>query len=109
MTVAAPTLGSTQSRHRWLGHWDATWLLWVAIIAVLLLLVVSPFVYLVLTSFQAERTGDFTLANYATAYGRKRYIDALVNSLQLGAAPARSPGSCWPGRTPAGSTASTSC
>ena len=61
------------------------WLLWIAIIAILLFLVVSPFVYLVLTSFQAEKTGDFTLANYATAYGRARYIDALFNSLQLGA------------------------
>ena len=66
------------------GHWDATWLLWIAVIAILLVLVVSPFVYLVLTSFQAERTGDFTLSNYATAYGRARYIDALFNSLKLG-------------------------
>ncbi|MCW5733810.1 MAG: iron ABC transporter permease [Enhydrobacter sp.] len=68
-----------------IGGWDPTWLLWIAIIAVLLFLVVSPFVYLVLTSFQAERTGAFTLQNYATAYGRARYIDALFNSLQLGA------------------------
>src|SRR4051812_9654535 len=67
------------------GRWDATWLLWAAIIVILLVLVVSPFVYLVLTSFQAEKTGDFTLGNYATAYGRARYIDALFNSLQLGA------------------------
>jgi iron(III) transport system permease protein len=67
------------------GRWDATWILWAAIIAVLLVLVVSPFVYLVLTSLQAERTGEFTLSNYATAYGRSRYIQALFNSLQLGA------------------------
>lgn len=66
------------------GRWDTTWLLWIAVIAVLLVLVVSPFIYLVLTSFQAERTGDFTLSNYATAYGRARYIDALFNSLKLG-------------------------
>jgi iron(III) transport system permease protein len=68
-----------------IGGWDATWILWIAIIAVLLFLVVSPFVYLVLTSFQAERTGAFTFQNYATAYGRARYVDALFNSLQLGA------------------------
>ena len=68
-----------------IGGWDATWLLWIAIIAVLLFLVVSPFVYLVLTSFQAEGTGAFTFQNYATAYGRARYVDALFNSLQLGA------------------------
>jgi iron(III) transport system permease protein len=68
-----------------IGGWDASWILWTAIIAVLLFLVVSPFVYLVLTSFQAERTGAFTLQNYATAYGRTRYVDALFNSLELGA------------------------
>jgi iron(III) transport system permease protein len=67
------------------SRFDSSWLLWIAIIAVLLFLVVSPFVYLVITSFQAERTGEFTFANYATAYGRARYVDALVNSLKLGA------------------------
>jgi len=35
---------------------DSTWILWIAIIAVLLFLVVSPFIYLVVTSFTAERT-----------------------------------------------------
>ncbi len=71
-----------------IGRFEPTWLLWAAIIAVLLFLVVSPFVYLVLTSFQAEKTGDFTFANYATAYGRARYVQALLNSLQLGVAAA---------------------
>ncbi|MBN9535880.1 MAG: ABC transporter permease [Alphaproteobacteria bacterium 65-37] len=67
------------------GGFDSTWLLWIGIIAVLLFLVVSPFIYLVITSFQAERTGEFTFANYATAYGRARYVEALLNSLKLGA------------------------
>ena len=67
------------------GGFDATWLLWIAIIAVLLFLVVSPFVYLVVTSFTAERTGGFTFANYAVAWGRARYVEALFNSLRLGA------------------------
>ena len=40
-----------------IGRFESTWLLWIVIIAVLLFLVVSPFVYLVITSFQAERTG----------------------------------------------------
>src|SRR5712672_986846 len=88
MTVAAPALVSTTVRPARVGGWDATWLLWIAIIAVLLFLVVSPFVYLVVTSFSAERTGDFTFANYATAYGRARYVDALMNSLKLGGAAA---------------------
>src|SRR5712672_3728596 len=85
MTVAAPSFAPTSVRPARVGGWDATWILWIAIIAVLLFLVVSPFVYLVLTSFQAERTGAFTFQNYATAYGRARYVDALFNSLKLGA------------------------
>ncbi|WP_296336157.1 ABC transporter permease subunit, partial [Reyranella sp.] len=88
MAVTAPTMEAIPARVQRASRFDSTWLLWIAIIAVLLFLVVSPFVYLVLTSFQAERTGDFTLSNYATAYGRARYIDALFNSLKLGAASA---------------------
>ena len=57
---------------------DPTWLLWIAIIAVLLFLVVSPFVYLVVTSFQAEKTGAFTLPTTPTAYGRARYVAGAV-------------------------------
>jgi len=85
VTVAAPALPSAANRSSRLGGFDPTWLLWLAIIAVLLFLVVSPFVYLVLTSFQNEKTGAFTFANYGIAYGRERYVDALFNSLQLGA------------------------
>lgn len=84
MTVTAPSIDAMPVRPVRTSRFDSTWLLWIAIIAVLLFLVVSPFVYLVITSFQAERTGEFTFANYATAYGRARYIDALFNSLKLG-------------------------
>lgn len=85
MSVTTPAIEPMPVRPVRASRFDSTWLLWIAIIAVLLFLVVSPFVYLVITSFQAERTGDFTLQNYATAYGRARYIDALLNSLKLGA------------------------
>ena len=88
MSVAAPVFDPVPVRPVRASRFDSSWLLWIAIIAVLLFLVVSPFVYLVITSFQAERTGDFTLSNYATAYGRARYVDALFNSLKLGAASA---------------------
>lgn len=87
MALAAPAIDTAPARSQ-RAIFDSTWILWIAIIAVLLFLVVSPFVYLVITSFQAEKTGEFTLANYATAYGRARYIDALFNSLKLGAASA---------------------
>ena len=85
MTATTSTLDAAPARPARAGGFDSTWLLWIGIIAVLLFLVVSPFVYLVITSFQAERTGEFTLANYATAYGRARYVEALLNSLKLGA------------------------
>jgi len=88
MSVAAPAFEPVPVRPVRASRFDSSWLLWIAIIAVLLFLVVSPFIYLVITSFQAERTGDFTLSNYATAYGRARYVDALFNSLKLGAASA---------------------
>ena len=68
MTVATPGLdGAVPASRRGLSF-DSTWFLWAAIIAVLLFLVVSPFVYLVVTSFSAEGTGEFTFANYAAAY-----------------------------------------
>lgn len=85
MTATASTLDAAPARTARAGGFDSTWLLWIGIIAVLLFLVVSPFIYLVITSFQAERTGEFTFANYATAYGRARYVEALLNSLKLGA------------------------
>src|SRR5258708_33225409 len=94
MTVAAPSFATTSVRPVRVGGFDATWLLWIAIIAVLLFLVVSPFVYLVVTSFTAERTGDFTFANYALAWGRSRYVEALFNSLRLGAVYAGPAGLC---------------
>ena len=84
MTVASPALSSSTARPMRLGGRDSTWLLWLAIIAVLLFLVVSPFVYLVATSFTAEGGSGFTLDNYSAAYGRERYVQALINSLELG-------------------------
>ena len=87
MTVAAAALATRDAPRRAVSF-DSTWLIWIAIIAVLLFLVVSPFIYLVITSFTAEKTGGFTFANYLAAYGRARYVDALLNSLKLGGAAA---------------------
>ena len=65
---------------------DRTVLVWIVLAAVLVFLVVNPLLRLVLTSFQAADSGAFTLANYAAAYGRPRYVQALWNSLVMGAA-----------------------
>ena len=65
---------------------DPTVLVWLVLAAVLIFLVVNPLLRLVLTSFQAADTRAFTVANYIEAYSRPRYIEALRNSLMLGAA-----------------------
>jgi iron(III) transport system permease protein len=83
--VTVSALPATQTAAPRSRGFDPTWLLWIVIIAVLVFLVVSPFVHLLVTSFRSEKTGDFTFANYIAAYGRERYVQALLNSLQLGA------------------------
>ncbi len=62
--------------------------IWLIMIALLLFLVAAPMAKLVLVSFEDQRTGAFTLSNYLAAYGRQRYVDALINSLLLGLASA---------------------
>lgn len=58
-------------------------LVWCVLIAVLLFLVALPIAKLLIVSLQT-RTGAWTLANYVAAYGRERYVAALLNSLRLG-------------------------
>ncbi len=78
--AAAPPSGGFAQRWR---HWDKSALVWLAAIAILLLLVVNPLLRLFIVSFQ-DADGAFTLANYAAAYGRARHLEALLNSLILG-------------------------
>lgn len=70
---------------RW-RHLDKSLVVWLALIGVLLVLVINPLARLLWASFQDDATGAFTLGNYAAAYGRWRYLEALVNSLILGLA-----------------------
>jgi iron(III) transport system permease protein len=63
-------------------------LLWILLVLVLLFLVAVPIGKLLVVSFEKQGSGEFTFANYLTAYGRARYLDALVNSLILGTASA---------------------
>jgi len=72
---------------QWWRHRDKSFWVWLLAVAVLLVLVINPLLRLVLASFQ-QPDGTFTLAYYAAAYGRLRHLDALVNSLVLGASAA---------------------
>jgi len=87
-----PVAGQAEGRRggllRRLRYVEPVTLLWLLLVLVLLFLVAAPLLKLFSVSFQAQETGTFTLSNYATAYGRARYLDALVNSLTLGLASA---------------------
>lgn len=83
--VAAPARTSLLRR---LSVIEPATLLWLLLVAALMVLVAWPVAELLRTSFMAPRTGEWTLSNYVAAYGRARYVDALVMSLYLGAASA---------------------
>lgn len=67
-----------------LRNFEPASLLWLALGATLLVLVAYPMGKLLVVSFETRGTGAFTFENYFTAYGRARYLEALVNSLLLG-------------------------
>src|ERR1700759_2357800 len=51
----------------------------------LVFLVANPLFQLVKDSFTNARDHSFTFANYVTAFGRPRFVQALINSVELGA------------------------
>jgi iron(III) transport system permease protein len=53
--------------------------------AILIFLVANPLFQLVKDSFSKTSDHSFTFANYVTAFGRPRYVQALVHSMELGA------------------------
>ncbi len=77
-----------RSMSRMFGRFDPVNILWFALIATLVLLVVSPLASLLLSSLQTGDGQAWTLENYLIAYGRARYLEALLNSLMLGVAAA---------------------
>ena len=81
--AAVPAVAPSAFGQRW-RHLDKSSWVWLLAIAVLLFLVVNPLARLFIVSFQQPDTGAYTLANYAAAYSRSRYIDALGHSLVLG-------------------------
>lgn len=90
MTAEAPRAGAASAAVApsafglWWRHLDKSAWVWLLAIAVLVFLVVNPLLRLLIVSFQQPDTGAFTLGNYAAAYSRSRYVDALLNSLVLG-------------------------
>lgn len=58
---------------------------WALLAALLVFLIVAPLLALVVVSFEDRDGGTFTLAHYLTAYGRWRHIEALLNTLLMGA------------------------
>lgn len=68
------------------GRWadPAVWL-FAALIALLVLLVANPILRLLWDSFHTAQ-GDWSLQSYAQALGKSRNLQALLNSLYLGAA-----------------------
>ncbi len=78
----AVSFGGIVSRLRRL---DASMLVLLAFVAVLVFLVLNPILRLIVSSLQQADTGQFTLDNYRSAYGNIRHLEALANSLELGA------------------------
>jgi iron(III) transport system permease protein len=81
----APNAALPRKRSR-LRRPQAVTLVWLAIAAILLILIVLPFGQLVLTSLRDPDTGALTFHNYVEAYGKARHVTALFNTLKMGAA-----------------------
>jgi iron(III) transport system permease protein len=58
-------------------------LVWAAVAAALVILVVYPMVWLVLKSLEGAGGEGWTLRNYAIAFGTPRYLEAIWNSLRV--------------------------
>ncbi|MBI3434542.1 MAG: iron ABC transporter permease [Proteobacteria bacterium] len=67
-----------------LRHVEPSIGIWILLVVVLAFLIVNPLSRLLLSSLQDPGSGQFTLANFAAAYGQPRYLAALRNSLVLG-------------------------
>lgn len=90
MNVSTNVIGasgaSASGRVSRLAMFQPVMLIWLALAAVLVFLIVAPMEELVVSSLQKEGSGDFTLENYAIAYSKPRYVQALWNTLKMGAA-----------------------
>src|SRR5262245_59347896 len=67
-----------------LRNLEPSFILFVALVAILVFLVVNPLARLLIGSLTDPATGGFTLSNFIAAYSRARYLTALSNSVVMG-------------------------
>jgi len=77
---------ASQSHVSWLRRFQPSSLLWIVLAVILVLLIIAPVGALVTKSFTDPATGGFTIQNYIDAYGKARHVEALINTLYMGAA-----------------------
>lgn len=65
------------------GAINPTTLVALLLALILIFLVANPLFQLVKYSFTRSSDGSLTFANYVTAFGRPRYVQALINTLEL--------------------------
>ena len=86
VALSTPSIDDRVSRTvRPARSFDWTFLVWLLFAAILVFIVVNPLARLVLSSFERTDGSGYTIDNYLTAYGRWRYIQALINTLVMGA------------------------
>jgi len=67
-----------------LRNLEPSFLLGIALVAILVFLVVNPLLRLLIGSLTDPAAGGFTLSNFIAAYSRTRYITALSNTVIMG-------------------------
>jgi iron(III) transport system permease protein len=85
VALSRASVDEAASRTRPLRSFEWTFLVWLLFAVILVFIVVNPLARLVLSSFEQSDGSGYTIANYLTAYGRWRYIQALINTLVMGA------------------------
>jgi iron(III) transport system permease protein len=78
--VPAAASGPKLRPHR---VFDPMVILWVVLAAILIFLIANPLIRLVVDSFRAPNTGEFTWVNYAAAFGRQRHLQAISNTMTM--------------------------
>jgi iron(III) transport system permease protein len=62
---------------------DPMVILWIVLAAILVFLIANPLIRLVVDSFRAPNTGEFTWVNYVAAFGRQRHLQAIWNTMTM--------------------------